>query len=104
MKLAKAISERIRTLREAAAISQQDLAMKADLSLSLVAKLEQGKKADPRTSTLLALAKALQVTPGDLLNNLPVMVDEEEPGKENSPKEKKSKKKRKKQAKEKSKS
>ncbi len=103
MKLAKAISERIRALREAAAISQQDLAVKADLSLSLVAKLEQGKKADPRTSTLLALAKALQVTPGDLLNNLPVLIDEEESGDENSPKEKK-KKKKKKAAKEKSKS
>src|SRR3954467_3739146 len=61
MKLGKAISTRIKALREAAGLSQQEVAMRGDLSLSLVAKLEQGKKADPRASTLLALARALQV-------------------------------------------
>ena len=35
-----------------------------------VAKLEQAKKADPRTSTLLALAGALGVRPGSLLDDL----------------------------------
>jgi transcriptional regulator with XRE-family HTH domain len=64
------ISHRIRTLREAAGLSQQEVAVKGDLSLSLVAKLEQGKKADPRASTLLALARALNVRPGDLIENL----------------------------------
>ena len=47
MKLAKLISQRIRTLREATGLSQQEIAVKGDLSLSLVAKLEEGKKADP---------------------------------------------------------
>jgi transcriptional regulator with XRE-family HTH domain len=70
MKLAKAIAYRIRTLREAAGLSQQEVAVKGDLSLSLVAKLEQGKKADPRASTLLALSGALGVRPGELLENL----------------------------------
>src|SRR5262249_12650055 len=70
MKLAKLISHRIRTLREAAGLSQQEVAVKGDLSRSLVAKLEQGKKADPRASTLLALAQALNVRPGELLENL----------------------------------
>jgi transcriptional regulator with XRE-family HTH domain len=70
MKLAKAISRRIRDLREAAGLSQQDVAMRAELSMSLVAKLEQGKKADPRASTLLALAHALGVPPGKLLDDL----------------------------------
>jgi len=72
MKLSKAISERIKTLREASGLSQQEVAVLADLSMSLVAKLEQGKKADPRTSTLLALATALKVQPGELINNLPL--------------------------------
>ena len=72
MKLSKAISERIKTLREASGLSQQEVAVLADLSMSLVAKLEQGKKADPRTSTLLALAAALKVQPGELINNLPL--------------------------------
>src|SRR5262245_31469870 len=70
MKLAKAISGRIKALREAAGLSQQEVAMRGELSLSLVAKLEQGKKADPRASTLLALAAALGVPPGMLLDGL----------------------------------
>ncbi len=76
MKLAKALSLRLKELREASGLSQQEVAVKADLSLSLVAKLEQGKKADPRASTLLALADALGVRPGRLLENLfPVVVE-----------------------------
>jgi transcriptional regulator with XRE-family HTH domain len=69
-KLAKKLSERLRSLREAKGLSQQELATGADVSMSLVSKLEQGKKADPRVSTVLALASALGVTPGDLLNDL----------------------------------
>ena len=70
MKLSKAISLRLKSLREASGLSQQEVAMQADLSLSLVAKMEQGKKADPRASTLLALAGALKVRPGSLLDDL----------------------------------
>jgi transcriptional regulator with XRE-family HTH domain len=70
MKLKKALSQRIKSLREAAGLSQQDVATRGDLSLSLVAKLEQGKKADPRASTILALAGALGVKPGQLLDDL----------------------------------
>lgn len=70
MKLKKALSQRIKSLREATGLSQQDVADRGDLSLSLVAKLEQGKKADPRASTLLALADALGVKPGQLLDDL----------------------------------
>src|SRR5436190_546045 len=69
-KLARALSARIKALRETSGLSQQEVAKRGDLSLSLVAKLEQGKKADPRASTLLALARALGVTPGTLLDDL----------------------------------
>lgn len=69
-KLARALSQRIKSLREAAALSQQEVAARGDLSLSLVSKLEQGKKADPRASTLLALSEALGVRPGQLLDDL----------------------------------
>ena len=68
--LAQALSERLRALREAKGLSQQDLAMGAGVSMSLVAKLEQGKKADPRVSTVLALASTLGVGPGAMLDNL----------------------------------
>ena len=50
--LSKNIAYRLRTLREAAGLSQQQVAERADLSLSLIAKMEQGRKADPRASTL----------------------------------------------------
>jgi transcriptional regulator with XRE-family HTH domain len=70
MKLAKALSQRIKALRERAGLSQQEMAERGDLSVSLVAKLEQGKKADPRTSTLLALASALGVNPGTVIDDL----------------------------------
>jgi len=70
MKLSKAIARRLKGLRETSGLSQQEVAVRAELSLSLVAKLEQGKKADPRASTLLALAEALGVRPGALLEDL----------------------------------
>ena len=55
------ISRRLKSLREAAGMSQQALATAAGLSISVVAQIEQGGKADPRLSTLLALSKALGV-------------------------------------------
>jgi transcriptional regulator with XRE-family HTH domain len=70
-RLAQLLSERLRSLREAKGVSQQELATGAGLSMSLVAKLEQGKKADPRVSTLLALASALDATPGAMIDGLP---------------------------------
>jgi transcriptional regulator with XRE-family HTH domain len=57
-----AIKDRLRELRTAAGLTQQQLAVKAGLSMSAVAHLEGGRIPDPRVSTLLALAKALGVT------------------------------------------
>ena len=55
------IAKRVRSLREAAGLSQQDLAVRAGLSVSLIGQIEQGKKLDPRVSTVQALAAALGV-------------------------------------------
>lgn len=79
MKLKKALARRIRVLREASGLSQQEVAERGGLSLSLVAKLEQGKKGDPRASSLLALAGALAVKPGQLLDDLFPPTDEAKP-------------------------
>ncbi|QJW98098.1 helix-turn-helix domain-containing protein [Frigoriglobus tundricola] len=70
MGLSKNIAYRLRTLREASGLSQQQVAERADLSLSLIAKMEQGRKADPRASTILALAEALGVRPGQVIEDL----------------------------------
>jgi transcriptional regulator with XRE-family HTH domain len=68
--LSKKIAYRLRVLRESVGLSQQEVADRADLSLSLIAKIEQGRKADPRASTLLALADALGVRAGQLIEEL----------------------------------
>jgi transcriptional regulator with XRE-family HTH domain len=70
MGLSKNIAYRLRTLRETAGLSQQEVADRSELSLSLIAKMEQGRKADPRASTILALAAALGVRPGQLIEDL----------------------------------
>lgn len=93
MGLSKQIAYRLQTLRAAAGLSQQEVAEKAELSLSLVAKMEQGRKADPRASTLIALAAALGVRPGQLIEDLVSPPEEAFPPKK--PKKAKGKKKQK---------
>ena len=62
-----ALADRVKQLREAAGMSQQALAVSAGLSISVITQLEQGQKADPRISTVAALAQALGVTVDELL-------------------------------------
>ena len=81
MGLSKKIAYRLRTLREASGLSQQEVAERAELSLSLIAKMEQGRKADPRASTVLALAAALGVRPGQVIEDLTPPPDGFLPGK-----------------------
>lgn len=52
---------RLKRLRESAKLSQQELAERSGLSVSLVAQSEQGLRSDPKMSTLLKLAHALGV-------------------------------------------
>jgi transcriptional regulator with XRE-family HTH domain len=56
------IKDRLRELRTAAGLSQQDVAVKAGLSVSNVAQIESGKIPNPRMYTLRGLARALGVT------------------------------------------
>src|SRR5690349_8854721 len=58
--------ESIKVLREKAGLSQQAVAVAAGLSVSMVSQMEQGKKEDPRLSTFLALADALNVSLDEL--------------------------------------
>ena len=52
---------RLKQLREQAGMSQMELAIRAGLSASSVAQLEQGKKPNPTLATLEALARGLGV-------------------------------------------
>jgi transcriptional regulator with XRE-family HTH domain len=61
------IGANLRKLRRAADLTQQQLAVAAGLSVSVVSQIEQGSNPDPRGSTLAALAASLKVTVDDLL-------------------------------------
>ena len=56
------LGDRLRELRQAAGLSQEELARRADVLLGTVQKIEQGIVADPRWSSVTALARALGVT------------------------------------------
>ena len=60
--------QRLKKLREAAGFSQQELAGKAGLSISIISQIEQGAKTDVRISTVMALAKALGVDCNTLMD------------------------------------
>ncbi len=61
------IASRLKELRAAAKMSQQYLAAKSGLSISVITKMEAGKNRDPRAATLVAIAAALGVTLDELV-------------------------------------
>jgi transcriptional regulator with XRE-family HTH domain len=61
------LAGKVKALRESKGMTQQDLAHAADLSMSIISQIEQGKRPDPRVSTLRGIANALQVTLDDLV-------------------------------------
>ncbi len=61
------LAARLRSLRRRAGLTQVTLAVRAGVSSSVVAVIEQGKQADPRLSTLGKLAAGLGVSVTDLL-------------------------------------
>jgi transcriptional regulator with XRE-family HTH domain len=61
---------RLKALREAAGLSQEQLAHRAGCSTFTVSRLERGTQ-DPAWPLVVALAKALGVTPNDFLPPAP---------------------------------
>jgi transcriptional regulator with XRE-family HTH domain len=60
------LAERVKCLRLAAKMTQQQLAGAAGIALTALAQIEQGVTTDPRLSTLRALARALGVSLDEL--------------------------------------
>jgi transcriptional regulator with XRE-family HTH domain len=58
----KTFAEKLRSLRGKAKLSQSALATAAGVQLRTLQELEQGRKPDPRISTVSKLAKALGVS------------------------------------------
>jgi transcriptional regulator with XRE-family HTH domain len=62
----KTLGARLRVLRTERGLSQAQLAARAKLSNSYTARVERGEQ-DPTVSVLVRLAKALGVSPAELL-------------------------------------
>jgi transcriptional regulator with XRE-family HTH domain len=60
------LGERIREQRRAKGMTQENLAQELDLSVAYVSLIERGGRNPPYT-TVLAIARALSVTPGRIV-------------------------------------
>lgn len=59
--------ERVRAIREAAGLTQQEVAKAAGMPYQALAKIERGATDNPTLRTIRALAKALGVGAGELV-------------------------------------
>ncbi len=62
------IGDRLRDLRVRRALTQEELADKADVGTNTVARLERNET-EPHMSTLRKLARALSVDPSELIGD-----------------------------------
>lgn len=62
----ESLAKKLKTLRKAAKLTQQELANKAGYDTGTVAKIEQGKNTNPETITLRSLEQALGAERGEL--------------------------------------
>ena len=64
-----AFGQRLRELRAERSISQDDLARETDVHPTAIGRLERGSR-EPRLTTILRIARGLDVEPGKLLDEL----------------------------------
>lgn len=62
------IARAIKEFRANAGLTQEALARKADISYNTIIKLESGAIKDPRISTLVKVAKALEIQINELIS------------------------------------
>ena len=65
----RVFGRRVREVRQARGMSQDALADAADVHPTAIGRYERGGR-EPRLTTILRLARALDVQPGELLNDL----------------------------------
>lgn len=66
----KAFGQRLRDLRAQQDMSQDDLSRNTDVHPTAIGRFERGAR-EPRLTTILRLARGLDVTPGELVDRLP---------------------------------
>lgn len=64
--VSKKIGKTIRKIRESKKITQEQLALDAGLNRAYVGYIERGER-NPSTETLVKIARALKISPRDLL-------------------------------------
>jgi transcriptional regulator with XRE-family HTH domain len=64
------LARRVKALREARTLTQEELATLAGVDRAVVAKIEDGQRRTPRAATVAALARGLKVTPEDLRRDI----------------------------------
>jgi transcriptional regulator with XRE-family HTH domain len=64
-----AFGRRLRALRARQGVSQDDLARETDVHPTAIGRLERGSR-EPRLTTILRLARGLEVRPGELVDEL----------------------------------
>lgn len=64
--VSKQIGKTIKKIRESKEITQEQLALNAGLNRAYIGYIERGER-NPSTDTIVKIAKALQVSPKDLL-------------------------------------
>lgn len=69
----------LRRLREAAGLTQEQLGFEADLRRTYVSILELGQQ-QPSLTTILKVSKALNCSPGSLLDNVSVEISHAKDG------------------------
>ena len=67
MQVVARVSDNLRYYRRAAGLSQEQLAERAGVGSTTVARIEAGGMENPRVNTLVKLAKALSIDPRDLM-------------------------------------
>lgn len=64
--VSKTIGQNLRKIRDEQGITQEQLALDAGLNRAYIGYIERGER-NPSTNTLVKIAKALKVSPKDLL-------------------------------------
>jgi transcriptional regulator with XRE-family HTH domain len=75
MKITQVAGDNVRFIREKRGLTQEELAIIAKMSKTFVGDIERGSKA-PTITSLAKLAKALKVSPADLLTPNAYKTDE----------------------------
>lgn len=69
----KTIGDVIQEIRKQKLLTQEELAIKAEISYTSLVKIERGQVANPTIKTIQKLAKALEISVDDILDKVRII-------------------------------